>query len=186
VRVVVLGAGLAGLATAERILLQGAVGLSVTVLEAATRPGGPVSTIREDGFVLERGPNTLRTNRESDVLLTRLGLDGEVVRPDEHAPRWIYRNGAPRSVIPGPQGLFTKALRFGEKLRVLGDLSVPKRRADLEDESVHDFFERRFGAGLARYAAGPMVSGVYATTRAPSRCGARSSRSGTPRHGAEA
>jgi oxygen-dependent protoporphyrinogen oxidase len=48
------------------------------------------------------------------------------------------------------------------KLRALWEPFVAPRPRALDDESVHDLFERRFGPDLARYAAGPIASGVYA------------------------
>ena len=57
--VVVFGAGLAGLCTAYELL---ELGHSVTVLEAQTRPGGRVRTLREpfaQGLYTEAGPETI-------------------------------------------------------------------------------------------------------------------------------
>ena len=53
-RVVVVGAGLAGLATALR--LRGA-GREVTVVERGDGPGGRAGVVRRDGYVLDTGPS---------------------------------------------------------------------------------------------------------------------------------
>ncbi|MGY1671892.1 phytoene desaturase family protein [Geodermatophilus sp. SYSU D00710] len=53
-RVVVIGAGLAGLATALR--LRGA-GREVTVVERADGPGGRAGVVARDGYVLDTGPS---------------------------------------------------------------------------------------------------------------------------------
>lgn len=55
-RVVVIGAGMGGLATAARL---GAAGHCVTVLERACHTGGKVGSIRHDGFVFDTGPSLL-------------------------------------------------------------------------------------------------------------------------------
>ena len=154
---VILGAGIAGLTTAFRR------GRGPTILlEASPRAGGAIHTLREDGFVLEGGPNTLRTTEAAERLVADLGLTREIVLADPKAPRWIVRGGAPRAVIPGPQGLFNRVFTTRGKLRLLKELFIAPRLASLEDESVDSFFRRRFGEEAARYGAGPMVSGVYA------------------------
>ena len=157
-RVVVLGAGIAGLTAAFRRASAG----ETTVLEAGPRAGGSIRTIREDGFTLECGPNTLRTSEAAERLLADLGLEPEAVAADGKAPRWIVRGGSPRAVVPGPAALFNKVFSTKGKLRLLKEPFVAPRPASLEDESVHSFFARRFGEEAALYGAGPMVSGVYA------------------------
>ena len=157
-RVVVLGGGIAGLTVAFRRTSPG----ETLVLEGAPRAGGSIRTIREDGFTLECGPNTLRTTEAAERLLADLGLEPDVVIADGKAPRWIVRGGSPRAVVPGPAALFNKVFTIAGKLRLLKEPFVAPRPASLEDESVHSFFARRFGEEAAVYGAGPMVSGVYA------------------------
>ena len=157
-RLVILGAGVAGLTAAYRRKSEG----ETVVLEAGPAPGGSVKTAREGGFVVEGGPSTLRTSEAADRLIADLGLEARVVTADPKAPRWIVRGGRPRSVVPGPAGLFNTVFTTRGKLRLLKEPFIPGRPADLEDESVASFFTRRFGEEAARYGAGPMVSGVYA------------------------
>ena len=157
-RVVVLGAGIAGLTAAFRRASAG----ETIILEAGPRAGGSIRTIREDGFTLEGGPNTLRTSEAAERLLLDLGLEGQSVAADGKAPRWIVRGGSPRAIVPGPAALFNKVFTTRGKLRLLKEPFVAARPASLEDESVHSFFARRFGEEAALYGAGPMVSGVYA------------------------
>ena len=160
-RVVILGAGIAGLTAAFRRRWESKESETV-LLESGPRVGGSIQTVEDEGFVMEPGPNTLRTTLGTERLLFDLKLEGEVVPADERAPRWIVRKGLAREIVPGPPGLFTSAVSPLAKLRVLGEPFVAPRPGALDDESVHEFFERRFGPDLARYAAGPIVSGVYA------------------------
>jgi oxygen-dependent protoporphyrinogen oxidase len=157
-RIVILGGGIAGLTAAFRRTSAG----ETIVLEAGPLAGGSIRTIREDGFTLECGPNTLRTTAAAERLLADLGLEPETVKADSKAPRWIVRGGSPRAVVPGPAALFNKVFTTKGKLRLLKEPFVAPRPASLEDESVHSFFARRFGEEAAVYGAGPMVSGVYA------------------------
>jgi oxygen-dependent protoporphyrinogen oxidase len=157
-RLVILGGGIAGLVAAFRR----ASGGETVLLEAGPRAGGSIRTIREDGFTLECGPNTLRTTEAAERLLADLGLEPRTVKADSKAPRWIVRGGSPRAVVPGPAALFNTVFTMKGKLRLLKEPFVAPRPASLEDESVHSFFARRFGEEAALYGAGPMVSGVYA------------------------
>ena len=157
-KLLIVGGGIAGLVTAFRRASAG----ETAILEGSARLGGSIRTIREDGFVLEAGPNTLRTTAAADRLIADAGLEPDLVLADGRAPRWIVRGGRPRAIVPGPKGLFNTALSTRGKLRILGDWRTPRRASSLEDESVDDFFVRRFGADAATYGAGPMVSGVYA------------------------
>ncbi len=157
-RVVILGGGIAGLTAAFRRASAG----ETVVLEAGPQAGGSIRTIREEGFTLECGPNTLRTTEAAERLLADLGLEPRTVKADSKAPRWIVRGGSPRAVVPGPAALFNKVFTARGKLRLLKEPFVAPRPASLEDESVHSFFARRFGEEAALYGAGPMVSGVYA------------------------
>lgn len=54
--VIVIGAGMGGLATALRLAHQG---FSVTVLEKQSRPGGRSNIIEQDGFRVDTGPTIL-------------------------------------------------------------------------------------------------------------------------------
>ncbi|MEY3529985.1 MAG: hypothetical protein RLZ70_1053, partial [Verrucomicrobiota bacterium] len=79
---IILGAGPAGLAVAHAMVRQGA---QVKVIEPSTRPGGSIRTVREDGWLVETGPNTLQIEGEADrALLDDYGL-GTVLQEADHA-----------------------------------------------------------------------------------------------------
>ena len=151
-----------GLALAFRRNQNPAPGDDILVLEEGPTFGGSLRTLREEGLILEAGPHTLRATAPAERLIADLDLAGDVLVADPKAPRWIVRNGRPRAITPGPAGLFTSAIPFGAKIRALKEPFVAPRSAATGDESVHDFFSRRFGAGVARYAAGPYVAGTWA------------------------
>jgi oxygen-dependent protoporphyrinogen oxidase len=161
-RIVILGGGVTGLALAYRRNQNPAPGDDILVLEEGPQPGGSVRTLREDGFVLEAGPHTLRTTPAAERLLADLGLSGEVLVADPGAPRWVLRDGRARALRPGPAALFSSALPLGARLRALREPFVPRRPAALRDETVHDFFARRFGPDFALRVADPFATGVWA------------------------
>ena len=77
-RVVVVGAGIAGLAAAWE--LQQAGGIDVTVLESERRPGGVIVTEQVEGFIVEGGPDGfLAGEPELPALAKELGIGDHVV-----------------------------------------------------------------------------------------------------------
>ena len=76
-RVVVVGAGIAGLAAAWDLARAGA---EVTVLESERRPGGVIVTERRDGFIVEGGPDGfLAAEPELPALAVELAIGDRVV-----------------------------------------------------------------------------------------------------------
>lgn len=70
--IVVIGAGMGGLAAALRLAHQG---YKVTVLDKQARPGGRSSVIEEAGFRVDRGPTILVMKSAFDETYQSLGLD---------------------------------------------------------------------------------------------------------------
>ncbi len=60
--VLVIGAGITGLAAAHRLCTQSNQ-TRVTVLEASGRLGGIIHTVERDGFTIELGPDSFITNK---------------------------------------------------------------------------------------------------------------------------
>jgi protoporphyrinogen oxidase len=77
-RVVVVGAGIAGLTAAWELLRNG--GVDVTVLEAERRPGGVIVTEQVGEFIVEGGPDGfLAGEPELPALANELGIDDHIV-----------------------------------------------------------------------------------------------------------
>jgi oxygen-dependent protoporphyrinogen oxidase len=161
-RIVVLGGGATGLAVAFRRNENPAPGDDILVLEEGPRAGGSLRTLREEGLVLEAGSHTLRETPSAARLLADLGLADQVLAVDPRTPRWIVRGGKAHPIVPGPAGLLSSALSVGAKARLLREAFVPPRPPERDDESVHDFFTRRFGPDVARDLAEPLAVGVWA------------------------
>jgi phytoene desaturase len=69
-RVVVIGAGLGGLACALRLL---SAGMEVTVVEAAPSPGGRAGQLREQGYTFDTGPSLITMPQLLDELFALAG-----------------------------------------------------------------------------------------------------------------
>jgi oxygen-dependent protoporphyrinogen oxidase len=162
-RIVVVGAGISGLAAAHAVA-ERAPDLELLVVEAEGAPGGKVRTVREEGFVVEGGPNGFLDDAPGTLALAeRVGLGARVVRAsDESARRWVWLRGALRRIPEGPGALLrSDVLSWPAKLRLALEPLVPRRRGEA-DESVLAFARRRLGAEAADALVAPMVGGIYA------------------------
>jgi len=163
---IVVGAGVAGLAAAHRAR---ELGRRVRLLEASDRVGGLVSTEHVDDWTLDEGADGLLASEPVLSFLARLDLDGELLRGGSAARRALIATR--RGLFPVPPGLFrferkvalsliaSPLLPASAKLRLLREPFVA--RADAEDESVRSFFERRLGKAVAEQLVDPMLRGVF-------------------------
>lgn len=161
-KIAVFGAGIAGLTCAYYFKRMGA---NPVVFEATDRPGGNIWTVNQDGWLVERGPATLRgKNPELIQLVADLELAEKVVgaQPEAKA-RYIVRDGRLRALPSGPAYLLTsRALSFAGKLRLLREPFVRAPSSIPASESLHDFAARRFGREVADFLINPFVAGIYA------------------------
>jgi oxygen-dependent protoporphyrinogen oxidase len=157
---VILGAGPAGLAVAHAMLRAGA---KVKVIEPAGRVGGSIRTHREDGWIVETGPNTLQLEGpEDEALLAAYGLGEATQSADMRAARrYVFARGRLHGLGPSPLTVLTGGLlSWRGKLRLL---SEPFRaKGGRPGETVVDFATRRFGPEAAALLMDPIVSGVHA------------------------
>jgi len=159
--VAVIGAGVTGLTLAHLLDRQG---LPVCVYEAQARLGGTMRTSREEGFLVEHGPNSAQeTTPLLRQLFAGLGIDGQF---EYAAPasknRYVVRGGRLHAVPLGPTALLGTGLFSGRaKLRLLAEPFIGRANPD-EDEDLAHFVERRLGREFLDYAIDPFVSGVFA------------------------
>lgn len=166
-RVVVVGGGVAGLATAYMIRSlanEHAANPVITILESKNTTGGATRTDHVDGFTCEWGPNGFLDNEPATLeIVNRLGLEKRLVKASAHASkRYIYHHGHMREVPLSPRAfLSSNILPTSAKLRMALEIAVPAKRNGV-DETVYDFACRRLGESFAQYMIDPMVSGIFA------------------------
>lgn len=168
-RVVVIGAGAAGLAAARS--LAGA-GCAVTVLDARRRPGGRLASAEVDGVAFDPA-GTLVSTADRHVLallseldatdrLLALGAGGllQACRGKVAPIDVSSRLGVAR--IPGVRPL--DALRLVRLDRLLSryaphlDPDAPERGVRLDDRSLRDFAVLYFGRSVAERWIGPFAT----------------------------
>lgn len=182
--VVIAGAGVSGLALAWRLLADPELGaatptqpadptvpsladrrsrLRVTVLEPKSRTGGNIGCERDDGFLVEWGPNGFLDNApETPRLVRALGIETRLLRASDAAGRrFLFTRGRLRPVPMSPPAfLLSNLLTLRGRMRVLREPFVPARSDS--DETIFGFAARRIGEEAARVLVGAMVAGVYA------------------------
>jgi oxygen-dependent protoporphyrinogen oxidase len=163
-KVVIVGAGISGLATAYR-LQQMAPTVEVVVLERGNRPGGTIWTERQAGFQVEIGPNGfLDTNPATIQLCLDLGLKDQLIPASEAAGRnrFLFINGKLRALPHSLETfLHSDLLSWRGKLHVLLERFRPKHKS-VEDESIDAFARRRAGREAAEVFADALVTGIHA------------------------
>ncbi|MEV4046034.1 NAD(P)/FAD-dependent oxidoreductase [Streptomyces sp. NPDC049744] len=147
--VVVVGAGIAGLAAAQRLT---SAGVTTTVLEAAHTVGGRMATEKVDGFRLDRIGQLLST--ACPELHRTPGLDGLSLLPFApgvllHSEGRHHRAGAPAGVRSARGALHAvRALASAPR-----SVPAPRARAGAPLGTAVD--QARLGAALARLAHTP-------------------------------
>lgn len=159
----VLGAGPCGLATAFHAKQAG---LHVQLIDAGAQPGGRMQSsiehINGKELVLEHGPvGWAGPAPEAEAACAALGLEPiESAAADSH--RYLVHRD---HLVPFPQSIAamsaSKLLSMREKLRVAAEKWADFAPEGTE-ETVHEFFARRFGDAFASKIAGPVVRGLFA------------------------
>jgi oxygen-dependent protoporphyrinogen oxidase len=163
-RVVIIGAGISGLALAYR-LEQRQPTLDVQVLEQQTRLGGTIHTLYRDGFQVEAGPNGFLDNKPSTRQLCEdLGI-GELLLPARETAqrnRYLFFAGRLHRL---PSSLLTfltsPLLSFRGKLALIAE-RFRRSRPSRADESIAEFARRRVGREVTDTLVDAFVTGIHA------------------------
>lgn len=156
---IIIGAGISGLAAAHYLKRSGQ---NVLLIESSDRVGGVMQSLDAEGFIIERGPNSLRGTHELIDLVEEIGLMDDLLAADPKAPAYVYFKGQLHAV-PTSLSSFIKSqlLSASGKMRLLSEPFV-KARQESGEESLASFFRRRLGDQVVERMIAPFVSGVYA------------------------
>jgi protoporphyrinogen/coproporphyrinogen III oxidase len=167
-KIIVIGAGMAGLAAARRLAQAGA---SVTVLEKNAYPGGRVFSPVHEGVAIDVGAQFLASfYTETLKLIRELGLGGELVAVPGTAA--ILRSGRLHRLWPDARLGFTGLLSTGSKLHLANAISqvlahwseldftdFPKAAA-LDTRSIADYARQALGDDTLEYALQPLLASL--------------------------
>ncbi|UQX86687.1 protoporphyrinogen oxidase [Jatrophihabitans telluris] len=167
--VVVVGAGIAGLSAARRLLDEDPA-LDVIVLEAADHPGGKLVRRQIAGEWIDVGAESVLARRpEALALFDRLGLNGEVRHPNA-VPALLRNRGTNRRLPAGTvlgvpadlAALPDSGLLSQETLRLIAGEAARAPVVLDGDTSVGDLVADRFGEEVVQRLVDPLLGGVYA------------------------
>lgn len=152
-QVVVLGAGISGLASAWYLSKKNQ-DYDLILLEKEQVPGGCIRTDFFQEQVIERGPRIFKGSKNTDFLefIHEIGFSEEIITSSEKAKaRYICLEGKLQKV-------FSANWRF----LLLALLQEWKKPCEQEDESIWNFACRRFGVKIAEQVFDPLAIGIYA------------------------
>ena len=170
-KVVVVGGGMSGLATAHFIHRRLGEGVQITLVEAEPQLGGKVATQEFGGHLVDTGPDALLMRVPAmATLLKDLGFNDQLVAPASLGAHVWSRGrlrrlptgtlfGVPDRLVPlvksqllSPMGLVRAAL----------DLVLPRNRSLSDDPSIADLVAPRLGAQVFDRLVEPLLGGVHA------------------------
>ncbi len=139
------------------------------LLEAGDRLGGTVRTVRQDGFLIETGPESFVTRKPALLELCReLGLEDELLLAGPAGRTGVFARGRLRP-LPAGVGVAPTRLRSLlasgiltplEKLRLTADLCLPSRTG-AGDHSLGAVVGRRLGGAALDRLVAPVAAGIY-------------------------
>jgi oxygen-dependent protoporphyrinogen oxidase len=166
--VIIVGGGIAGLATAYELHRRQ---VPFLLLEATSRAGGVILSEQIGEFTVDGGPDSLLVQKPEAIQLCKeLGLGDRLVPTKLPRFAFVQRGGLLHPLpaasvlgVPTRIGPFlaTRLFSWPGKLRMGAEVFVPARR-DEQDESIGAFMTRRFGAEAATYLAEPLLAGIHA------------------------
>jgi len=137
----VVGGGISGLVCTYT---PRKAGIGAQLVEACPRPGGVISSVARDGFLLERGPQSFSGTIQLHHLCADLGISDQVLHAPPRAPRYVLIDGDLRPVPLSPPVFFVSSLIDSSTKWALFRDILGKSIPPDADESVAAFVRRKF------------------------------------------
>ena len=159
--IVVVGAGITGLAIGHELLESG---VDFIILEASDRVGGVIHSGKMGGHVLDWGPQRGRLTPDFRERVSKFGLDDELLVAEADLGLLIYHDGGLRRVpFSIPEMFTTNALSLRGAIRVLLE---PITAGPRDNERVDAYFRRKVGSEAYDTLVGPFFGGLYGSNPA--------------------
>ena len=158
-KVGIIGAGISGLTAAITLKRNN---VNFKVFEVSNNPGGSLSTVKKFDSLIESGPNSINGN-DKDLLdlINYLSLDDKVTFANNFSKnRYIVKN---KKIVKLPSSplkfLTSRILSFKTLITLFRELKNNSKSRS--NETVFEFFERRFNREINDYLINPFISGIY-------------------------
>jgi oxygen-dependent protoporphyrinogen oxidase len=161
-RVAIIGAGISGLCLAWFLQKKFGKNAEIFLFEKKQRVGGALWSHKQEPFLFELGPRTIRSKSPIFFeLLQDLGIENELIvsSPDSAFRYLATKEGSlerlPRNLVD----FFTSSL--GQVI-IKGALRSLFFSSKIEkDVSVYDYFSKRYGHEFTRRCIDPLAAGIY-------------------------
>lgn len=170
--IVIIGGGITGLSAAyylQKEICDKNLPYQLMLVEASNRLGGKIITDKRDGFIIERGPDSIIARKKPGIKLVKeLGLEDQIIRNGtgqsyilvgdklHKMPKGAFM-GVPKQIGPFLRSSLVSPIG---KARALIDL-VKSKGEEQTDQSLGGFMRRRFGNELVENEIEPLLSGIY-------------------------
>ncbi len=158
--IAILGGGISGLSLAY-YLKKFHPQVKITLVEQKKRCGGVIAT-KQTPFFFEEGPHTLKAGKSHDLLrlIVDLGLkDQLIVANRQSAGRYIYHQKKFYRIPNTFSGVLFSPLFRSYVLRLITEGLIAPNPTE---ETIYNFFSRRFGENFAKVVSDAMVTGIFA------------------------
>ncbi len=157
--ITIIGAGISGLTLAYFLQKKG---IEYQLLESSSEVGGYLQSKKIDNYLLEFGANSLLADTEIQDFLAEIGLADAILMPEKVSEnRYIFKKGKYRALPAKPQHLLWNTFfSWHTKYKIWQE--TRKKSETIENETLSQFFGRRFSQEIVDYALNPFIAGVYA------------------------
>jgi protoporphyrinogen/coproporphyrinogen III oxidase len=173
--IVIIGGGITGLSAAFHLRQHAEANhqyVKCTIIEESNRFGGKIQTHRQNGVIMETGPDSMLARKPAGMELIRnLGIESEIIGTNARAHKtYFLRHG---ELVEMPKGTFmgvpmdvlpflkSKMISPEGKIRALSDF-VRGKTAQSSDESLGQLLRKRVGDEVVDALCEPLLAGIYA------------------------
>ena len=170
-KVVIVGGGVSGLATAHYLHSRLGDHVQLTLLEGGSRLGGKVANQQFSGHLVDTGPDAVLVRAPAmAALLEDLGLGSQIVAPAALGAH-VWSRGKLRRLPTGtlfgvPDRLLpllkSRLMSPAGLARAAMDLVLPHRHTSAPDPSIADLVTPRLGSQVFDRLVEPLLGGVHA------------------------